>query len=206
MTADDLHAEADRRVDDAVTEGLDQLAKGWRPAEVLAVLEDAAAIVGDLRDQADATDELEQLIRERDELVAARVRGFGWVEDLGGGVMSQHAFESLALILIVLAIGGVILCAGLGRAAAKPRPPMNTVPAGDTPPSAPARALTDLQMCYQRGHVYAPWAKTATHWVCCRCGNQVKRLVEDDLPYDQEAVAVFDAARAITRQAAGGAA
>lgn len=52
MTAADLYAEADRRVDDAVTEGLDHLAKGWRPSEVAVVLEDAAAVVADLRVQA----------------------------------------------------------------------------------------------------------------------------------------------------------
>jgi hypothetical protein len=59
VTAADLYAEADRRVDDAVTEGLDQLAKGWRPREVVTVLADAARIVADLREQAAEAEEAE---------------------------------------------------------------------------------------------------------------------------------------------------
>jgi hypothetical protein len=52
VTAADLYAEADRRVDDAIREGLEQLAKGWRTREVVTVLADAARIVADLRAQA----------------------------------------------------------------------------------------------------------------------------------------------------------
>ena len=40
---------ADARADAAVAEALDQLACGWRVDEVVAVLEDAAAVVADLR-------------------------------------------------------------------------------------------------------------------------------------------------------------
>ena len=85
-TAADLHAEADRRVDDAIREGLEQLVKGWRPREVVTVLADAARIVADLREQAGEQDDLEQQIRDHDELTIARVRGFGWVEDEGRAI------------------------------------------------------------------------------------------------------------------------
>ena len=52
MSAYTLRAQANRRVDDAVTEGLAQMAKDWRPREVAAVLADAATVVDDLRAQA----------------------------------------------------------------------------------------------------------------------------------------------------------
>jgi hypothetical protein len=117
--------------------------------------------------------------------------------------MSQHAFESIALILIVLAIGGVFLCAGLCRAAARPRPPMYAVLASH--PQTPARATNP---CAARGHVIPGWAHNRDVWFCVRegCTYTAAYCRDEDLPYDQEAVAVFDAARKITREAAGGAA
>jgi hypothetical protein len=54
-----LRAQADRRIDDAVAEGLDQLRNGWRTHEVLAVLADAAATIADLREQAVEAEEAE---------------------------------------------------------------------------------------------------------------------------------------------------
>lgn len=40
------------RLDAAVAEAHEQLAKGWRPHEVVGVLEDAATVIGDLAVQA----------------------------------------------------------------------------------------------------------------------------------------------------------
>jgi hypothetical protein len=51
MTAQLLQQIEDRKTA-AVDEGLEQLACGWLPHEVVAVLEDAAAVIGDLVDQA----------------------------------------------------------------------------------------------------------------------------------------------------------
>jgi hypothetical protein len=113
-------------------------------------------------------------------------------------------FTSLVVLAFVVAIGLFILGAGLANAAAKkrPRPPMNAVPAV-TPP--PARAITP---CAARGHVIPAWAHTREVWFCVRegCTYTAAYCRDEDLPYDQEAVAVFDAARKITREAAGGAA
>lgn len=58
MSTADLRAEARRRTEDALAEAREQRANGWTPTEIAAVLEDAARIIGDLRDQADAADEL----------------------------------------------------------------------------------------------------------------------------------------------------
>jgi hypothetical protein len=80
--------------------------------------------------------------------------------------MSQHAFESIALILIVLAIGLFILGAGLANAAAKPRPPMYAVPASH--PQTPARATnpTDPELCMVITCTN-PWTVPIHGWKVC---------------------------------------
>lgn len=88
MTPADLLTEADRRTEDAVREALEQLANGWRHDEVLVVLEDAAKIVDDLREQADAARELENLLHDRDLWLRRSSIGFGWVKDTPGRVAS----------------------------------------------------------------------------------------------------------------------
>ena len=66
MSAADLRAEADRRTQDALNEAREQRANSWTPAEIAVVLEDAAHIIGDLRDQADAAEELHlELLRHQ---------------------------------------------------------------------------------------------------------------------------------------------
>jgi hypothetical protein len=117
----------------------------------------------------------------------------------------MSVFTSLVVLAFVVSIGLFILGAGLANAAAKkrPRPPMNAVPASH--PQTPARATNP---CAARGHVIPGWAHTRDVWFCVRegCTYTAAYCRDEDLPYDQEAVAVFDAARQITREAAGGAA
>ena len=50
----------------------------------------------------------------------------------------------------------------------------DAAPAPNTP-AVQGSALADLRACYQRGHVYTEWARTDTHWLCVRCGDQVQR-------------------------------
>lgn len=77
----------------------------------------------------------------------------------------------------------------------------NAAPEPSTPPlGVPGRALTDLQQCYRKGHLYTEWARTKTHWVCVRCGDQVK-LIHDDLPFDQEAAELVAEAEQWLRRA-----
>jgi hypothetical protein len=119
------------------------------------------------------------------------------------------------IALVVLSVGGAV--AGtigyliiafrqdrIARAMAETGlAPMYAVPASH--PQTPARATNP---CAARGHVIPGWAHNRDVWFCVRegCTYTAAYCHDDDLPYDQEAVAVFDAARKITREAAGGAA
>lgn len=57
--ADVLREQANLRAAQAVTEGLTQFGNGWTPAQVLAVLHDAAGPIADLRQQADQAEQAE---------------------------------------------------------------------------------------------------------------------------------------------------
>lgn len=59
MTAADLHTQIAARTAHAIREALDQLANGWTDTEVLKVAVDAWGVIQELKDQADAVEELD---------------------------------------------------------------------------------------------------------------------------------------------------
>lgn len=79
MTPADLRALADRRYEAAIAEGHEQMANGWKPNEIVAVLEDALGPIESLHEQADEAEAAAAYMAmlERARKRTARLRRFG---------------------------------------------------------------------------------------------------------------------------------
>jgi len=110
-----------------------------------------------------------------------------WVGTLGSACAIAAGLLIVAIALVgTLAYFVDILTRDRVAQALRETRVQTPTPAPDTPARVPALDIQALSECYRKGHVYADWARTSTHWVCVNCGDAVKRLGDDE-PFDQDA-------------------